>query len=976
MKQETTAQRWRRWGAIVCLFFPLLLHASEQHGSVLSNHFPVPGATIIATQGDRKFVTVSDEHGNYSFADLPDGTWKIVVTMSLFSPVEQEIMVHAGTAAANFELKMLSVDQMLASAKLSTAHSAEPSAPPASGATTSPQKTAAREGLVVNGSVNNAATSQFSLNQAFGNTRNHSHGIYNGGLGLIFGDSALDARSYSLSGVEAAKPGFSQVTLTASLGGPLVIPHLLVRRGPNFAVNYELTRDNDAVDQTGLVPTLLQRTTTVSAIDPVAQALLDYYPLPNVTGDSSYNYQLPVVNPTHKDALQSRLEKNFGRDSITGKFAFQDSRADTTSIFGFRDTTDTLGLNTDVTYSHRFAGNMFANVEYQFSRLRSQITPFFADRVNVSGEAGMTGNNQEPTNWGPPTLNFSSGIVSLTDAESSLNRNETNSIGGHLEWFFHRHDITAGGDFRRQEFNYYSQENPRGIFTFNGDATGSDLSDFFSGIPDTASLVSGNPDKYLRESVSDLYATDDWHLAPDLTMNIGLRWEYSAPVTELKDRLANLDVSSGFADVATVVATDPVGAITGEHYPNSLLRPDRSMIEPRLSLSWRPLAASSLIIRGGYGIYADTSLYQSIALQLAQQAPFATSISASNSICAQSLKTGPNACSESTADLFGIDPNFRVGFAQVWQVSAQRDLPAALQMVVTYQGIRGSNGVQQFLPNSYPVGATNPCASCQSGFNYETSGGSSSREAGTVQLRRRLRSGLTASLQYTYSKSTDDDSALGGQGPLAAGATSAAATTMSTAQNWRDLGAERSLSSFDQRHLLNATLQYTTGMGIGGGTLMSGWLGRMYKEWTIVNTIAAGTGMPETPVYDAIVPGTGFSGSIRPDRTSASLYDGPAGHFVNPAAFTAPQSGQWGTAGRDSVTGPGTFTFDSSLQRTFRPTQRYYLDIRADATNVLNHPVYTSYNLTVDPTTTNTIFGVPASVNAMRSLKITARLRF
>ncbi len=198
--------------------------------------------------------------------------------------------------------------------------------------------------------------------------------------------------------------------------------------------------------------------------------------------------------------------------------------------------------------------------------------------------------------------------------------------------------------------------------------------------------------------------------------------------------------------------------------------------------------------------------------------------------------------------------------------------------------------MQEFLPNTYPLGATNPCPGCPSGFVYSTSSGNSTREAGILLLRRRLRSGLTASLQYTWSKSMDDDSILGGQGPLAAGASSAVTIPQSIAQNWRDLAAERSLSTFDQRNLLNATLQYTTGLGIGGGTLLRGWVGRIYKEWTVLNVITSGSGLPETPVYLAAVSGTGFSGSIRPNRTSASIYAAPAGALSQSRCVYRPSS--------------------------------------------------------------------------------------
>jgi hypothetical protein len=958
-----------------------LMYASEHHGQVLSNNLPVPGATVIATQGMKKFATVTDVQGRYAFPNLPDGVWQLEVEMPFFTTVEQAITVAPKAPAAKWNLKVLPLPQALAQIKMmktatSSAVASSTSTPKVDQATVA-KKSTNDDGLLVNGSMDNAATSRFSLNQAFGNTRKNSHNLYNGGFGLVLGNSALDARPYSLTGLDTPQSNYSEVTLLADIGGPLNIPHLW-HRGPNFSALYLWRRDSTAIAESGLVPTLAQRTDTVTATDPVAQALLAYYPLPNLAGNANYNYQIPVLNGTHIDAPQIRMNRDIGSsgDSISGSFALESTREDTTNLFGFRDNTATLGLNTTINYDHRFANNLYAHLTYRFSHSRNEVTPFFENLVNVAGDAGLTGVNQNPANWGPPTLIFSSGIASLTDAQSQFNRNETNSIGGNVQWNLRRHSITAGADFRREEFNYFAQQNPRGTFTFTGQAYGSDIADFLHGVPDTASIVYGNPDKYLRESVYDVYATDDWHLAPDFTVNYGGRLEYSAPITEVKDRLANLDVAGSFAAVAPVTAQIPKGSLTGRLYPSSLIHPDRSLIEPRIGIAWRPLAGSSLLVRGGYGIYADTSVYQNIAIQLAQQAPFAKSISANNATCSQSLATGPSACSANTVDTFGIDPNFRIGFAQTWQASAQRDLPGALQLLVTYLGIKGSNGVQQFLPNTYPIGAMNPCPACPTGFSYQTSGGSSTREAGSIQLRRRLRSGLTASVSYTYSKSIDDDSVLGGQGPLAAGSASSASANVAIAQNWLNLRAERSLSAFDQRHLVSAVLQYTTGMGLGGGTLMQGWLGRIYKEWTVVNTVMAGTGLPETPVYLAAVTGTGFSGSIRPDRTSASIYAAPTGRFLNPSAFTAPQPGKWGTAGRDSITGPGQLTFDSSLARTFRISSRYNLNARVDATNLLNHVVFTSYNTTVDPTLSSPIFGLPTATAAMRSLQFTVRLRF
>jgi hypothetical protein len=646
--------------------------------------------------------------------------------------------------------------------------------------------------------------------------------------------------------------------------------------------------------------------------------------------------------------------------------------------------------------------------------LRTQVRPYFANRSNISGQAGITGNDQSPTNWGPPTLIFSSGIASLSDGQSSFDRNETNAVASSILWNHGHHNVTLGGDFRRQEFNYLSQQDPRGTFTFTGIATGaSDFADFLKGIPDTSSIAFGNADKYFRQSVYDAYLTDDWRLRPELTINTGIRWEYGAPITELHGRLVNLDIAPGFSAVAPVLGSNPTGALTGERYPASLLRPDRRGIEPRVALSWRPIPGSSVVVRGGYGVYDDTSVYQRTALQMAQQSPLSTSLSVQNSAaCPQTLASGFNPCSSTTSNTFAVDPNFRVGYAQTWQLAVQSDLPGALQLTATYLGIKGTRGVQEYLPNTYPAGTTNPCPACPVGFVFRTSNGNSTREAGSLQLRRRLRSGFTATLQYTYSKSIDDDSVLGGQGPVAttsttttgngattgaatgatAGATTGATTgaassspqTAAIAQNWLNLSAERGLSTFDQRNLVNAQIQYTTGVGLGGGSLLSGWRGKVLKRWTMLGQIAAGSGLPETPVYLAAVTGTGVTGSVRPKVTGASVYDAPAGFHLNAAAYTAPLTGEWGDARRNSITGPSTFTFNASLARTFRLKDRYSLDLRVDSTNLLNHVVFTSWNTTLNPAanpgsslaSTSPLFGLPAAANTMRSLQTTMRLRF
>ena len=163
-------------------------------------------------------------------------------------------------------------------------------------------------------------------------------------------------------------------------------------------------------------------------ISPQAQALLNFYPLPTFSGDPRYNYQIPIVTSTHQDALQSRLNQTFNpKNQLYGGFAFQSTRTASPNLFGFLDTTDALGINTNINWSHRLSQRLFLNLGYQFSRLATRITPYWENRANVSGEAGITGNNQDPANWGPPSLAFSSGLAGLSDAQSSHNRNQTDA---------------------------------------------------------------------------------------------------------------------------------------------------------------------------------------------------------------------------------------------------------------------------------------------------------------------------------------------------------------------------------------------------------------------------------------------------------------------------------------------------------------------------------------------------------------------
>jgi len=989
----------------------------DYRGLVTYHGLPVPGATITITEGTKKSIGVTDSQGFYVVTGLTDGPATLAVASTGFENAEQTVNVGLDVPLGRTELKLMSLDQMRAAlkpmqgaaitevqAKTQPAKIAD--APKMAGAPAGtapvPEDVSAKavDGLLINGSVNNAATSPFSLAARFGNTAS-GKSLYSWALNVRVDNSALDARSYSIAGIDTTKPQTNALTGGLAFQGPIKIPGLL-KHGPDLFVGYQRTQNSVAITTPGLVPDQYVRVgdfshgTTV-IYDPVAHqpyagnqvpvsaqahALLNLYPLPNVVGNPLYNYQLALVTDTHQDAVNSNVSKTIGRNNqVNGTFATTNTRTSTTNLFGFTDATSGLGINATVNWSHTFNPRWRGKAGYQFSRQSNRLTPYWQNRANVSGQAGINGNDQDPTFWGPPNLSFSSGLSGLNDGNASLTRNLTEGLSYVLRWNHSPHNVTAGADVNRQEFNYLTQANPRGTFTFTGAATtgagagagttGSDVADFLIGIPDASALSFGNADKYLRQNVADAYVQDDWRVSPSFTVNAGVRWEYGSPVSEIKGRLVNLDVLSNFAAIKPVLGYRPRGPLTGTTYTNALLQPDRAGFEPRVGLSWRPLPGSSLLLSAGYGVNYDTSVYQGIALAMAQQAPLAKSLTVQNSAaCPLTLANGfpYNPVNDvncgTTVETFGIDNNFRVGYVQTWNLKVQRDLPGSLQAVVTYLGNKGTRGVQEYLPNTNAPGALNPCPLCPTGFEYLSSTGNSTRESVQIQLRRRLKSGLTAQVLYTYSKSIDDDSSLGGGGAATKG-------NARLAQDWRHLSGERGLSDFDQRHLINMSVQYTTGMGKGGGTLLTGWRGRVYKEWTVQAQAIEGAGLPETP-YVAAVLISGYSSFVRPDVTGADQKAASGGRFVNPGAFRAPASGFFGNARRNSITGPNQFSLNTALLRTFRLPCKLNLDVQFTAQNAINHVSYSNYVTNIN----STQFGLPAAANAMRTVQTSLRLRF
>ena len=223
---------------VAILHAGLLAWATEYHGQVFFKGLPVPGATVMVTQGGKRFETVTDLQGLYEFANLADGAWRIQIEMRGFSTLKSQVTVAPNAPQGAWELKLLGLAQMLAKTPVTqpsqlppeTAAQQKPKPEKANApqvAPSSAQNTQSdSNGLLVNGSVNNAATSKYTLSPAFGNRRPGVRGLYTGGIGTVVGNAVFDARPYSLTGLQVPKDSYSRVTTVFTLGGPLNIPQI------------------------------------------------------------------------------------------------------------------------------------------------------------------------------------------------------------------------------------------------------------------------------------------------------------------------------------------------------------------------------------------------------------------------------------------------------------------------------------------------------------------------------------------------------------------------------------------------------------------------------------------------------------------------------------------------------------------------------------------------------------------------------
>jgi hypothetical protein len=811
------------------------------------------------------------------------------------------------------------------------------------------------------------------------------------------GSSSLDAAPYPLNGQATPKPSYLQQRFGVTVGGPLVIPKLVNSPRTFFFLNYTGNHSSSPFDAYSTVPTAAERAGDLSALDrgiidpttgapfadaqipasrldPAAQALLNLFPVPNQVG-ARHNFHTVTTTSTDLDDVNVRFVRAFGAAPPPGRGSGRGGggRAGVSNLnvqIHYRRS-DNLNANAfptlggassssawDAPVNYTFTkGGVLNAIRLQFNRQHTGTQNLYAFNQNIAGAAGLAGVATDPFDWGAPNLSLSS-FTGLRDVNPATRTDRTLAIGDSIVKTHGRQTLRFGGDYRDIRADSRTDANARGTFVFSGQYTGADFADFLLGLPQQSTVQFGPGTEQFRSRWWDVFLQDDWRASDTVTVNAGVRYEYFSPLSEASDRLATLDVAPDFTAAVPVVAGG-TGPYSGR-FGDAIVNPFRGGVAPRVGVAWRPKAGT--VVRAGYGINYNASVYQAIAQQLSAQPPFAVT----NTVLASRgdpvpletalLEVAPGVAVNS----YAVDPNYRLGFVQIWNLDLQRDLTRTITVGVGYTGSKGADLDIVRAPNRGPDGLRIPDVAP---FLFDSSQGDSILHALTLRIRKRLSGGFAAGASYTLSRSIDDASSIGGSGVV-------------VAQNDEDLAAERGLSSFDQRHRFNGDITVELPFGANRRWLQTGLPAALLGGWQVNATVELASGTPFTArvLGDVADVARGTNGTLRANYSGApiDLANPTTTSFFNTAAFTIPASGTFGDAGRNTIIGPGTEVVNLGVTRNIALTGTRVLSLQALASNLFNTVQFASIDTIVNSPT----FGQVTSVRPMRRIQLLVRFRF
>jgi hypothetical protein len=495
-----------------------------------------------------------------------------------------------------------------------------------------------------------------------------------------------------------------------------------------------------------------------------------------------------------------------------------------------------------------------------------------------------------------------------------------------------RHSLKTGVQFRLSDFDLFQIPQPRGKFSFSGEftqdadhneGTGDALADALLGYASQID-ISNITQTRNRTPVFGLFVQDDFKLNSSLTLNLGLRWDYTGPTVEADDRQSNFDYETG-----QVLVANRDGNSRG------LIEVDKLNFAPRVGFAWTPWKDGKTAFRGGYGIFYAPQEVRT-GFQLGYSIPFFFALSQFSDFGvtpAAFVDEGFPPLDPAAASfpiIFSADRRFRSPYYQQWNLTVQRDLGWNTLIEIAYVGSKGRRlqVLRDFnQPQPGPGDPQERRPYPQFGnFGSITNRGRSNYNSFQVKLNKRWSNGLWLLSAFTYGKAFNDQPEICCNSPWPADSL--------------NVQADYGPADYDQRYRSVTSVAWNLPFGKGRRFLDSeGVLDKLFGGWQLGGIVTIAGGFPFSPATGLDTSNTGSFGQLRPDLVgNPDPGTRTPEHWFNAEAYATPAEFTFGNAGRNSLVGPGTRTADLYLRKDFKLRGRARLEIRIEAFNAFNHP--------------------------------------
>jgi Carboxypeptidase regulatory-like domain len=636
-----------------------------------------------------------------------------------------------------------------------------------------------------------------------------------------------------------------------------------------------------------------------------------------------------------------RLDSTLGKqDTLSGHLIWfpSDDLSDQTptlNLPGFLQTVNYTNWHVAINETHTFTMNLINVATFGYNNIVRHQVPV------IPGDASWTGFGSGIVKADPSgPKGFDTKVPTYFNAFASWPLDQFRheyQFSDLVSWTHKDHTLSFGGDLR-QDYARQSQY-------FQGDAqvlfaasyTGNQLADFLVGHPNQIlqnSMNEGIP----HNLTPDLFAQDDWKATPNLTLNLGIRWE---PYIVLTDELGRLSQFRP-GQQSTVYPQAPVGVVfPGDAgVPPSTFSNHWAQFSPRVGFAWNVFGDGKTSLRAGAGMYYANIRTQSLNNESLNQ-PFAyTSLISKpagglanpyTSVGGSPYPFVPPTAGQTSAYKFTLpvsiddnDPNFRAGRSDQWNVNVQQQLPGNMVSTVAYVG---NTGEHQFIlyeanPGIYSQGGMRRYAPTFNSIQRNIAGGHSTYHALQATLNKRLSKGITLLANYTWSKALDNGTV----------ETQPEANPFNFSDN-------RGPSDADLRHVFVASgiwklpslhVNRLVDATLGGWEINGIWQMQSGANFTIVSGVDNSMSAVNLDRADQI----SYVHINRHGSRAAQM-----AQYFDPTAFTVNAPGTFGNTGRNEFVGPGSDLVTLGVVKELASVENWKVLFRAEFFNALNHPV-------------------------------------